>query len=659
MAYTRRPEDERTSASRPPPSRRKLFRRRPAPPGAVGAVGAGLRALALLAEESPLELRLLGRALLHAGVVGVIAGLAGSAFFAALELGQRLLLEHGAGFAPLRARGETFFSAPAAEVLRPLLLVVLPALGGLASGVLTAWLAPEAAGGGADATIEAYHHGGVIRRRVVPVKGLASILALSAGGSGGREGPTMQIGAAIGAAVGRLLPARRAERRVLLVAGIAAGISAVFRTPLGAALLATEMLYRDDFEADALVPAIFASVVSYSTAIALLGETTLFGPLPRFPFLPGHLPLYALLALAIALAAAAFARSLRLVRRAASALPAPPWARPALGGLAMGCLGTAVVVWMGATHGPAAAGFGVFGGGYGALEVAMTGADWMPDGWSAVLLLAGVAVAKIAASALTIGSGAAAGDFAPSLAIGGLMGAAFGHAARALLHDPAVQPAAFALVGMGTFYGGLAHAPLSALVLVAELAGSYDLLVPMMLAIGIAFIALRRETLYPAQLLSRASPAHRRAADADVALADVAARPARDLLVPAEVGPLEERAPLAAILAAAAPARAQRVVALAGPSGLAGLVELATVAEVPEAERHWMRGQDARVPFVSVDEDASWGDVAALLERCGVSQVPVVRDGEIVGWIGDRELRRAVLGERDRAGGTPPAAGGG
>jgi CIC family chloride channel protein len=444
-----------------------------------------------------------------------------------------------------------------------------------------------------------------------------------------------------------MLPTRRAERRVLLVAGIAAGISAVFRTPLGAALLATEMLYRDDFEADALVPAIFASVVSYSTAIALLGETTLFGALPRFPFVPGHLPLYALLAIAIALAGAAFARSLRLVRRAAAALPAPPWVPPALGGLAMGCLGTAVVLWMGAAHGPSAAGFGVFGGGYGALQAAMTGAPWMPDGWPAVLLLAGVAAAKIAASALTIGSGAAAGDFAPSLAIGGLVGAAFGHAARALLHDPALQPAAFALVGMGTFYGGLAHAPLSALVLVAELAGSYELLVPMMLAIGIAYLALRRETLYPSQPLSRTgASARRRAAEEGAAFADVAARPVGDLLVPPEIGPLEDRAPLAEILAAAAPARAQRVVALAGPAGLVGLVELATVAEVPEAERHWMRAQDARVPFASVGEDASWGDVAALLERCGVSQVPVLRGVEVVGWIGDRELRRAVLDAR-------------
>lgn len=604
---------------------------------------AGLRAIALLAQESPLELRLLGRALLHAGAVGVAAGFLGAAFFASLELVQRLLLGGLAGFEPLRARGETFLGPGPERVLSPLALALVPALGALASGILTTFLAPEAAGGGGDAAIEAYHHGGVLRRRVIPVKWVAAMLALSSGGAGGREGPTMQIGAAIGAAVGRILPASRAERRVLLVAGIAAGISAVFRTPLGAALLATEMLYRDDFEAEALVPAIFASVVSYSIVIALFGESTLFGALPRFPFVPAHLVLYALLALVISVTGVAFVRLLRAVQRGTAALPVPVWLRPALGGLVMGLLGTVVVLWMRRAHGPAAAGFGVFGGGYGTLQAAMSGAGWMPVGWSAVLLLAGVGLAKLLAASLTIGTGAAAGDFAPSLVIGGLFGAAFGVAARTLLADPTIQPAAFALVGMGTFYGGLAHTPLSALVLVAELAGSYDLLVPMMLAIGIAYVALRRFSLYPAQVPGRAaSPAHRADAGGAHLVPEVAARPS-DLLVPSSVAPLPEHAPLSAVVEAAAHAGHQRVVALAGPAGFTGLVELATVEATPETERHWMRAADARVPFVSVPEDAAWSTVAEVLDRCGLSQVPVVRSGEIVGWVGDRELRRAVL----------------
>jgi CIC family chloride channel protein len=605
---------------------------------------APLRALASLAQESPLELRLLGRALLHAAAVGVAAGFVGAAFFAGLEVAQRYLLGALAGFEPLRARGETFLPPGPERALHPLVLVLLPALGALASGVLTSWLAPEAAGGGGDAAVEAYHHGGVIRRRVIPVKALAAMLTLSSGGAGGREGPTMQIGAAIGAAVGRLLPTRRSERRILLVAGIAAGISAVFRTPLGAALLATEMLYRDDFEADALVPAIFASVVSYSVVIALYGESTLFGALPRFHFVPRHLALYLVLALVVSVFAVAFVRTLRAVQRASARLPVPRWARPAVGGLAMGLVGTAVALWMREAHGVTAAGFGVFGGGYGAIQAAMTGTAWMPSGGPAVLLLAGVAVAKIAAASLTIGTGAAAGDFAPSLTIGGLVGAAFGHAARALLGDPSIEPAAFALVGMGTFYGGLAHAPLSALVLVAELAGSYDLLVPMMLAIGIAYVALRRVSLYPAQVPTRlASPAHGEPPSAAPFLAQVASRPVRELLVPAAVGAIREGAPLSAVVDVARTAGAQRVVALAGPTGFTGLVELSTVEATPETERHWMKADDARVPFVSVPEDASWAAVAEVLERCGLSQVPVLSGGEIVGWVGDRELRRAVL----------------
>jgi hypothetical protein len=165
----------------------------------------------------------------------------------------------------------------------------------------------------------------------------------------------------------------------------------------------------------------------------------------------------------------------------------------------------------------------------------------------------------------------------------------------------------------------------------------------MMLAIGIAAVALRRSTLYAAQVANRAaSPAHRDGTPAPL-IAQVADRSIRDLRVEPAVGPIPEQAPLTEVVAAAARAGDQRVVALAGPSGHSGLVELATVEATPETERHWMRAHDARVPFVSVPEDASWSDVAEVLEGCGLSQVPVVRDGGIVGWIGDRELRRAVL----------------
>src|SRR6185437_3483720 len=119
-------------------------------------------------------------------------------------------------------------------------------------------------------------------------------------------------------------------------------------------------------------------------------------------------------------------------------------------------------------------------------------------------------VVKIFATSLSVGSGGSAGDFGPSMVMGGSCGATSGRAAQPLCHDPRIDPGAFALVGMGTFYGGLAHVPIGSLVMTCELAGSYDLLVPLMLAEGIAYVMLRNKTLYHAQVASkRESPAHR------------------------------------------------------------------------------------------------------------------------------------------------------
>jgi CIC family chloride channel protein len=338
---------------------------------------------------------------------------------------------------------------------------------------------------------------------------VASILTLGSGGAGGREGPTMQMGSAIGSAVARVLRVGTRERRILLVAGVAAGISAVFRTPLGAALLATEILYRDDFESDALIPALLASVVSYSVFISLFGESTLFAHADRYPFVPAHLPLYAALALVVAVVATAFLRVLRAVQAIAKRLQVPAWAKPGLGGLALGVLMAPLVAFYGPRLGSPGQGFGILGGGYGAAQLAITGASWLPSGWQGVQLLVLLGVVKLLAASLTVGSGGSAGDFAPSLALGALFGGAFGQAVQLITGDARIDPGAFALVGMGTFYGGIAHAPLASLVLVCELTGSYDLLVPLMLAGGIAFVALRRQSLYPAQVPTRRdSPAH-------------------------------------------------------------------------------------------------------------------------------------------------------
>lgn len=437
--------------------------------------------------------------LLQSAVVGVAAGLCACAFYSALEAVQRAVLEGWVGYTALAAAGEGIVRETLTTPFRPWLLCVVPAVGALIGGVLSYRFAPETRGGGADGIIAAYHTDGAVRRRVAIVKGLSSIFCLGFGGSGGREGPIMQVGGAIGSLVGRLLKLDARAQRVLLVAGIAAGVAAIFRTPLGAALLAVEVLNRDSFESEALVPSVIASVVSYSIFISLYGESTLFAHAARYPFVPGHLPLYIVMAWLLSIAAIALLWLFRHVSSLLARVAAPEWFKPALGGLLLGVTTVPLLLHVGPMIGGAGRGIGILGGGYGAAQLAITGAPWFASGWLAVELLCFLSLLKVIATAFTVGSGGSAGVFGPFLSVGAMLGGAFGRAAELILDDPSIIPGSFALVGMAAFWGGLAHCPLAALVLVCELAGSYDLLVPLMSASAVAFVALRGHSLYSTQ----------------------------------------------------------------------------------------------------------------------------------------------------------------
>jgi CIC family chloride channel protein len=616
-----------------------MSERRSARPAAVW-----LRLTALWrSERAPLELRLLGRTVWHAVLVGAAAGLIGAGFFAALEYAQKAVLENLAGYVVLRAQGETFVGASAAHPFRPWLLFVIPAAGALIGGWFTRF-APETRGGGGDAMIGAFHHGGgVISRRVLWVKMAASIFTLGGGGSGGREGPTMQIGAALGSTLGRYLRVSTRERRILMVAGVAAGMAAVFRTPLGAALFAVEVLYRDDFESDALIPAVLASVVAYSVVISMYGESTLFARAPRYPFYAAHLPLYGVLAILIALLAATFAGLLHRVEKLSTRLPVPGWARPAVGGLALGLTAVPVIFIVGGRIGIPGQGLGILGGGYGAAQMAITGSSWLPQGWSAVELLLFLCLAKMAASVLTIGTGGSAGDFAPSLVIGGIFGGAFGRAAQLVFADPRIDPGAFALVGMGAFYGGISHAPLSTIVLVSELAGSYDLLVPLMLAEGIAFVALRNRSLYRAQVATKdESPVHRLELPQELRrrkVADVVDRRRTRLRLTPEMTAAE-------VLRALGGAGGQDVFPVVDLTGLRGLISTEAIRFlVADADNlRWALAADLMQPPVALHLDDDLVGAMEKLVASGFHELPVVdASGAIVGFIEDADAMRAYL----------------
>jgi CIC family chloride channel protein len=577
--------------------------------------------------------------LLHAALVGAAAGLAGSLFVAGLEVMQRFLLEGLTGYLPLKAAGELVMDGKPSP-WRPWLLWAVPAIGALLGGAIST-LAPETRGGGSDAIIDAFHNQkGIVRRRVPIVKVLASIFCLGTGGSGGREGPTMLIGGSIGSLVGRYLNVTDRERRILLVAGTAAGMAAVFRTPLGAALLAVEVLHRDDFESDALVPSVLASVVAYSVFISFFGEATLFAHAPRYPFVPAHLPLYALLAILVSIFASGFLGSLRFVQRLAKRYPVPEWTKPGIGGLALGLFATPIILYVGPHVGQPGQGLGILGGGYGAAQVAITGATWFPAGWSGVELLLGLCVVKVIATALTVGSGGSAGDFGPSLVMGGIFGGAFGRAAQMLFHDPRLDPGAFALVGMGVFYGGLAHVPIASLVMVCELAGSYDLLVPLMLAEGIAFVMLRNRTLYHAQVPTRReSPAHREDLIfdvlKDVRVGDVVVRDRPYIS-------FQRRTPASEVIEKVASSGWQDAFPVIGDDGrLEGIISaevLRTMATNPDLARFALADDMMAAPS-SIGEDVDLHFALETMLKSGVRELLVVDElGHIVGFLDESEI---------------------
>ena len=447
--------------------------------------------------------RLYGAAIL----VGVVAGLGAVVFAIACQVVSFVALSAGAGYRPGAPAGEAglrWLKKHEPEgPLNPWLLLIIPPIGGLVSGLIVFRFAPEAEGHGTDAVIDAYHNKqGYIRPRVPIVKIIASALTIGSGGSGGREGPIAQIGAGFGSFLSRLLGLRPAERRVLLAAGMGAGVAAIFRAPLAGALFASEVLYwSSEFEPEVIIPAGFASVVSYCTFGAFFGWDPLFET-PQLHFdNPWQLGPYMLLALLMSLLAMLYTRTFYGTAHWFRSLRMPNYLKPAFGAFGSAVIGVSLY-WL---FGGSTQVLSVLSFGYGILQ------DGMRDGTtiSALILLA-VAFGKIATTSLTIGSGGSGGVFGPSMVIGGCGGGALGIFFHQFWPELVPNPASFVIVGIAGFFAAAAKTPFSTLIIVSEMTGDYQLLLPTMWVSTLCFLLCRRWKLYHMQLPSRLdSPAHR------------------------------------------------------------------------------------------------------------------------------------------------------
>jgi len=328
---------------------------------------------------------------------------------------------------------------------------------------------------------------------------------LCMGGSAGREGPIAQIGSGFGSIVAQLLRLSPDERRILMAAGMGAGIGAIFHAPLAGALFAAEVMYKElDLEHEILVPAFTSSIVAY----AVFGSFFGFHPLFITPAYDVHsaamlLP-FVVLAITCAAGAALYVTAFYGARKIFfGKMKLPNHVKPALGGLVVGIIGFFL---------PEA-----LGTGYGALQLFFDGkldtlasaeglARLLPEGTTgttaAGALLGLIAIAKIMTTAFTVGSGGSGGVFGPAVAIGGALGGATGILCQWLFPAIPVQPGAFALVGMAGFFAGAANTPISTIIMISEMTGNYNLLLPCMLVCIGSYVLCRRFTLYRCQVSS-------------------------------------------------------------------------------------------------------------------------------------------------------------
>ena len=437
-----------------------------------------------------------GRKWLVLGVViGVTAGLGAVIFYEALRATTHLFLGVIAGYTVPTPAGEGGRAA-SAHFARPWAIPLVACLGALAGAVLVFEIAPEAEGHGTDAAISAVHHNPRgIRLRTVAVKIVASALTIGSGGSGGREGPTGQISAGFGSFLARLLDLSPADARIAVASGIGSGIGSIFGAPLGGAVLATEIMYRDDFEVEALLPSFIASIIGYVVFGSIEGFSPLFGNVESYRLTDARQLLwFGLIGILGGLIGLLYAKGFYGIADLFARLPIPRWVRPALGGLIVGCIALAIP------------------------EVLGTGYGWIQEGlgqqllhiplWIVLLL----PFARIVTTGLSIGSGGSGGIFGPGMVIGAFTGGAVWRLFEPIVPSLGHDPAPYVIVGMMACFGSISRAPLAVMLMVAEMTGTLSLIVPAMVAVGLATLIVRRndDTIYRSQLLSRAeSPAHR------------------------------------------------------------------------------------------------------------------------------------------------------
>jgi len=427
-------------------------------------------------------------------VVGAGTGLGAVGFIKLISVVQQLFFNGGAQAFPF---------------LGAALIIVIPMVGGLLAGPIISFFANEAKGHGVPEVMQAIAlRGGRIRPRVVVAKILASSLCIGSGGSAGREGPIVQVGAALGSTLGQWLRLSDNRIRNLVACGAAAGIAATFNAPIAGVVFAMEIILGELFLGD-LGNVVISAVTASTIARIFLGDQPAFA-MPSYGIqTPWEVFLFVILGGMAAFSAVGFTRMLYWFEDRFDGWKFPDALKPAIGGLMLGTI---------AYFYPLVLGFGftslqensnglnlaqnlprVFGSGFPVIETALLGT--MPF-W----LLFALVLLKPLATSLTLGSGNSGGVFAPALFTGAMLGGAFGTVLENFFPGAFTNSGAFAVVGMAAVFAGAARAPFTAILIVFEMTNDYRLIIPLMAAVVTSFVVserLMKDSIYTLKLSRR------------------------------------------------------------------------------------------------------------------------------------------------------------
>lgn len=569
--------------------------------------------------------RLIGLAI----IVGVISGIGAFVFYALLELIAGICMNL-AGLQLPKPGGEPPLFEFHFNI--KIAICIITALGAFIAGLIVYTFAPETQGDGTDATIRTFHYfRGIIRGRVSIIKIITSAITIGSGGSAGREGPITQIGAGFGSTLATILKLPDKERRLLLICGIAGGLGSIFRAPLGGALFAVEVLYKKDFETQAVIPAFVSSIVAYTVFISIfkiLGVNSLnIFTLPSLSLDFKEIPLYILVGVISAILVYFFVKIFYGVHNFFKNLKISNYFKPLIGGFITGIIGMFLP--------------SVLGTGYGYVQELIYGG--LP-----LTFIVLTVFGKIIATSFTLGSGGSGGVFGPSVVIGGFIGGTVGYFFKQYI--PTIHPETYVLLGIASFISAACKTPLTAILMTSEMTGGYQLLPALMVSSTIAYLLSKEWSIYHEQLLTQIdSPAHRMEMIVDI-LQNIKVKDAMTPN-PLTVDPDDNIEKVISLIEKTG----HHGYPVAKDGKLVGVITFTDLEKIKPEERAKIKVKEIMTekPITTSPEEDLKSVLDKMLTLQNISatklgKLPVVKDGKLIGILTKGDIIRAYAKERKK-----------